>query len=114
MSQMGGELGEAGRPTVQWENQISTEDSEPGGGKPSLWHVEFEKALLKFGESKKGVKTFVLSGLLSNTWKWIIQGDTRADKARDFIGTGHLGREQEGERTQEDFSPMLLSLRFDG
>ena len=26
------------------------------------------------------------SGLLSNTWKWIVQGDIWADKARAFIG----------------------------
>ena len=26
--------------------------------------------------------------LLSNTRKWIVRGDTRADKARDFIGKG--------------------------
>ena len=41
-------------------------------------------------------------GLLSNTWKWIIQGDTCDDKARDFIGKGQLGGEQEGKGTQED------------
>ena len=34
------------------------------------------------------------TGLLSNTWKWIVQGDTRADKARDFIGKGRPGGEQ--------------------
>ena len=34
------------------------------------------------------------SGLLSNTWKWIVQGDACADKARDFIGKGHPGGEQ--------------------
>ena len=34
------------------------------------------------------------SGLLSNTWKWIVQGDTCADKARDFVGKGHPGGEQ--------------------
>ena len=34
------------------------------------------------------------SGLLSNTRKWIVQGDTCADNARDFIGKGHPGREQ--------------------
>ena len=32
-------------------------------------------------------------GLLSNTWKWIVQGDTCAEKARDFIGKGHPGGE---------------------
>ena len=34
------------------------------------------------------------SGLLSNTQKWIVQGDTYADKARYFIGKGHLDGEQ--------------------
>ena len=28
------------------------------------------------------------TGLLSNTGKWIVRGDTYADKARDFIGKG--------------------------
>ena len=31
-----------------------------------------------------------------------------ADKARDFIGKGHLGGEQEGKRTQEDCSATWL------
>ena len=34
------------------------------------------------------------TGLLSNTQKWIVQGDTCADKARDFIRKGHPGGEQ--------------------
>ena len=34
------------------------------------------------------------NGLLSNTQKWIVQGDTYADKARDFIGKGCLAGEQ--------------------
>ena len=34
------------------------------------------------------------AGLLSNTQKWIVQGDTCADKSRDFIGKGHPGGEQ--------------------
>ena len=34
------------------------------------------------------------TGLLSNTWKWIVRGDTCADKARDFIGKGRPGGEQ--------------------
>ena len=41
------------------------------------------------------------TGLLSNTWKWIVRGDTCADKARDFIGKGHPGGEQDGKGTQE-------------
>ena len=35
------------------------------------------------------------SGLSSNTWKWIVQWDTHADKARDFIGKACLGGEQQ-------------------
>ena len=31
------------------------------------------------------------TGLLSNTQKWIVRGDTCADKVRDFIGKGHPG-----------------------
>ena len=31
--------------------------------------------------------------VLSNTQKWIVRGDTCADKARDFIGKGHRGGE---------------------
>ena len=34
------------------------------------------------------------TGLLSNTQKGIVRGDTCADKARDFIGKGHLAGEQ--------------------
>ena len=41
------------------------------------------------------------SGFLSNTWKLIVQGDTHAEKARDFIGKGHLesSRVREARRT---------------
>ena len=46
------------------------------------------------------------NGLLSNTWKWIIQGDTCVDKAREFIGKWCSGREQECEGTQEDCSAV--------
>ena len=34
------------------------------------------------------------TGLLSNTQKGIVRGDTSADKARDFIGKGRPGGEQ--------------------
>ena len=37
-------------------------------------------------------------GHLSNTWKWIVGGDTCADKARDFIVVGRPGREQEDQK----------------
>ena len=50
------------------------------------------------------------TGLLSNTWKWIVQGDTFADKARDFIGKGHPGGGQEGKGTQENCSVTWLAV----
>ena len=50
------------------------------------------------------------AGLLSNTQKWIVRGDTCADKARDFIGKGHPGGEQEGKGTQENCSAMWLAV----
>ena len=50
------------------------------------------------------------TGLLSNTWKWIVRGDTCADKARDFIGKGHPGGEQEGKGTQENCSATWLPV----
>ena len=46
--------------------------------------------LLQEGGPLPGPKT----ELLSNTQKWIVWGDTCADKARDFIGKGHPGGEQ--------------------
>ena len=54
--------------------------------------------LLQEGGPPPGLK----SGLLSNTRKWIVRGDARADKARDFIGKGCPGGEQEGKRTQDN------------
>ena len=50
------------------------------------------------------------SGLLSNTRKWIVWGDTRAETARDFIGKEPLGGEQEGKGTQEDYSAVWLEV----
>ena len=50
------------------------------------------------------------SGLFSNPQKWIVQGDTCADKARDFIGRGHPGGEQQGKGTQENCSAMWLAV----
>ena len=46
--------------------------------------------MLQEGGPLPGPKT----GLLSNTRKWTVQGDTCADKARDFIGKEHPGGEQ--------------------
>ena len=56
--------------------------------------------LLQEGEPLPGPET----GLLSNTQKWIVWGDTCADKARDFIGKGHPGGDQGGKGTQENSS----------
>ena len=39
-------------------------------------------------------------GLLSNTWKCIVQGHTHVDKARGFIGKGSLGRTKQGKGIQ--------------
>ena len=50
------------------------------------------------------------SGLLSNTQKWIVWGDTRAAKARDFIWKGHPGGEQEGKGTQENCCATWLTV----
>ena len=36
--------------------------------------------------------------------------ETHADKARDFIGKGHPGGEQEGEGTQENCSAAWLAV----
>ena len=66
----------------------------------------FPKKLLQEGGPLSGRKT----GLLSNTQKWIVRGDTSADKARDFIGQGHPGGEQQGKRTQENSSAIWLAV----
>ena len=50
------------------------------------------------------------SGLLSNTRKWIVREDTRADRTRDSIGKGCLGGEKEGQGTQEDCSATWLTV----
>ena len=50
------------------------------------------------------------TGLLSNNRKWIVGGDTCADKARDFIGKGHPGGEQQGKGTQENCSASWLAV----
>ena len=50
------------------------------------------------------------TGLLSNTRKWVVLGDTCANKARDFIGKGCLGGEQEGKGTQENCFVTWLAV----
>ena len=57
----------------------------------------------------RGTPSRPKSGLLSNTQKWVVQGDTCAEKAEDFIGKGHPGGEQEGEGAQEDSSATWLA-----
>ena len=62
--------------------------------------------LLQEGGPLPGPKT----GLLSNTRKWIVRGGTCANKARDVIGKGHPGGEQEGKGTQENFCAAWLAV----
>ena len=62
--------------------------------------------LLQEGRPLPGPET----GLLSNTQKRIVRGDTCADKARDFIGKGHPGGEQRGKGTQESCSAAWLAM----
>ena len=50
-------------------------------------HGIFQARVLEWG-------AIAFSGLLSNTQKRIVRGDTCADKARDFIVKGHPGGEQ--------------------
>ena len=52
------------------------------------------------------------SELLSNAWKWIVPGDTRADKVRDFIGKGHSGGELQGEETENSSAMWFTVLDF--
>ena len=47
-------------------------------------------------------------GLLSNSWKWLVQRDTHADKVKDFMRKWCLDREQAGKGTQEDCSATWL------
>ena len=49
-------------------------------------------------------------GSCLNSRKWIVRGDTCADKARDFIGKGPPGGEQESQGTQENCSATWLAV----
>ena len=68
------------------------------------WHAA--AYVLQEGGPLPGLET----GLLSNTQKGIVQGDICADKAREFIGKGYPGGEQEGEGTQENCSAAWLAV----
>ena len=48
-------------------------------------------------------------GILPSTWESIIQGDTHADKERDYVGKGSMGREQ-GKGTQQSHATMYFAL----
>ena len=67
------------------------------------------KIMCSFVAEREG-DTFQGRGLLSNTGKWTVQGDTWADKAKDFIGKGRLGGEQQGKGAQENGSAMWLTV----
>ena len=75
---------------VHW--QASWLLSTPSGQDISRREEESHQSchLLQEGGPLPGPET----RLLSNTWKWIVRGDICADKARDFIGKGHLSGEQ--------------------
>ena len=46
------------------------------------------------------------------TQKWVVRGDARADRARDFIGKGRPGGEQEGQGTQNCSASWLVVSEF--
>ena len=62
--------------------------------------------MLQEEEALPGTK----SRLLCSTWKWIIQGDTCSEKARDFTGKGCSGGKQRGEGDWKDSSAMWLAV----
>ena len=68
--------------SITWERQISS---------PALRSTESETLIVVLWEG--GTLQGLKRGLLSNTWKRTVQGDT-ADQARDFSGKGHPGGEQ--------------------
>ena len=72
----------------------------------SIIHICILSAFVAEG----GIPSKAKSGLLSNTQKWIVRGDTRADKARDFFGKGRPGRERWDEGTQVNCSALWLAV----
>lgn len=63
-------------------------------------------AMLQEGGPLTGPK----SGLLSNTQKLTVQGDTCTDKGRDFVGKDCPRGEQEDKWIQQDCSAMWLAV----
>ena len=106
-------------PKKQWERHQPGQapglcHPTPQGG-ASFWALVSAKRtnkargclhLLQEGGPLPGPET----GLLSNTRKSIVRGDTCADKARDFIEKGHLGGDQEGKETQKNCSAAWLTV----
>ena len=88
---------------------IGTQCSRFGLGLQMHYTVDWNAVIMKLFQ-EGGPLPGPESGPLSNTQKWIVRGDTHADKARDFIEKGHPGGEQEGKGTQENCSAMWLEI----
>ena len=65
---------------------------------------------VKSGIAGRGPLPGLETGLSSDTGKWIVRGDACGEKARDFIGKGRPGGEQESKGTQEDCSATWLAV----
>ena len=72
----------------------------------SFYFTKLRPVLLQEGGPLPGPE----SGLLSNTQKWIVWGDTHIDKARGFIGKGSPGGDQQGKGTQENCSATWFAV----
>ena len=70
------------------------------------WFDSRPDTLLQGGELLSATESW----FLSNTWKWFVQRLIHVDKARNSIGKGCPGREQQGKGTQEDCSATWLSV----
>ena len=69
------------------------------------WFIHL--TLLQEGGPFQGPK---LGSCLTLRNELIVRGDTCVDKARDFIGKGHMGGEQQGKGTQENCSVTWLAV----
>ena len=81
-------------------------ESIGNGIEPNRQQIIQHNILLQEGGPPSGPEGW----FLSNSLKWIVQGGTYADKARDFIGKGCPGGEQEGQETQGNCSAMWLPV----